>query len=69
MLYRSSTGAFALAAALMMTIGGAQAANDVKYLRTRSTRVWGPGSKVQSDQGLWTGAASAADSGVSEGQR
>jgi hypothetical protein len=31
MLYRSSTGAFALAAALMVTMGGAQAADDAKY--------------------------------------
>jgi hypothetical protein len=31
MVYRSSTGAFALAAALMMTLGGAQAANEAKY--------------------------------------
>src|ERR1700736_6413206 len=31
MLYGSSTGAFALAAALLVTIGGAQAADDAKY--------------------------------------
>src|ERR1700736_4000192 len=31
MLYGSSTGAFALAAALFVTIGGVQAANDAKY--------------------------------------
>jgi hypothetical protein len=31
MLYRSSTAAFALAAALMLPIGGAQAADDAKY--------------------------------------
>ena len=31
MLYRSSTGCFALAAALMVTMGGAQAADDAKY--------------------------------------
>jgi hypothetical protein len=31
MLYRGSTGAFALAAALMVTLGGAQAADEAKY--------------------------------------
>jgi hypothetical protein len=31
MLYRSSTGAFALATALIVTMGGAQAADDAKY--------------------------------------
>ncbi len=31
MLHRGSTGAFALAAALMMTMGGGQAAEDAKY--------------------------------------
>jgi hypothetical protein len=31
MLHRSSTGAFALAAALLMTLGGARAAEDPKY--------------------------------------
>jgi hypothetical protein len=31
MSYANSTGAFALAAALMMTIGVAQAADDAKY--------------------------------------
>ena len=31
MLYRSLTAAFALAAALMVTTGGAQAADDAKY--------------------------------------
>jgi len=31
MLYRDSTGAFALAAALLVTIGVAQAADDAKY--------------------------------------
>src|SRR5712671_7366185 len=31
MIYRSSTGAFAFAAALMMTVGGAQAADGPKY--------------------------------------
>jgi hypothetical protein len=31
MLYRSSTAVFALAAALMVTVGGAQAADDAKY--------------------------------------
>jgi hypothetical protein len=31
MVYRSSTGAFAMAAALMMTLGGARAANEAKY--------------------------------------
>src|ERR1700719_4491464 len=31
MLYGSSTGAFALAAALLMSIGGAQAAGEAKY--------------------------------------
>src|SRR3984957_8207035 len=31
MLYRSSTGAFAFAAALTLTMGGARAADDAKY--------------------------------------
>src|ERR1700686_788246 len=36
MFYRSSTGTFVLAAGLMMTIGGAQAANDAKYPNWKS---------------------------------
>ena len=58
MLHRSSTGAFAVVAALMVTIGVAQAADDAKYpnwkgqwntIQPASGR---PGHKVRSDQGL-----------------
>ncbi len=75
MFYRSSTGAFALAAALMMTLGGAQAADDAKYPNwkgqwdTINPRLGGQTRQVRSQQGVRTGAAGAADAGVSEDPR
>ena len=73
MSYRSSTRAFALAAALMVTVGAARAADDAKYPNWKgqwdaiNPALRRPGHQVRSEQGVGTGAAGAADAGVPEG--
>ncbi len=71
-MYRSATGAFAVAVALMMPMA-ARAADDGKYPNWKgqwdaiNPRLGGQAIKFDPTKPLGAGAAGAADAGVSEG--